>query len=101
MQVRSEYLVFLLAVLCYFVPDVEERLREVLPGRGRQKTADEIAGSTNGFFLDASLAEASKKVRAAAGGGGRSHAVRAAPAAMPVSAPTCAACTLSARCVRC
>lgn len=60
---RSEYLVFLLAVLCFFVPDVEERLREVQPGRGRQKTAESIPGSTNGFFLDASLDEAAKKVR--------------------------------------
>lgn len=45
------------------VPDIEERLREVMPGRGRQKTAEAIEGASNCFFLDPSLPEAAKKVR--------------------------------------
>ncbi|GIL71171.1 hypothetical protein Vretimale_17877 [Volvox reticuliferus] len=60
-QVRSEWVGTLLATLCFFVPDIEERLREAMPGRGRQKTAEFIEGATNCFFLDPSLSEASKK----------------------------------------
>ncbi|GLC46957.1 hypothetical protein PLESTB_001543200 [Pleodorina starrii] len=60
-QLRSEWLAALLAALCLFVPDIEERLREAMPGRGRQKTSDNIEGSTNCFFLEPSLPEASKK----------------------------------------
>ncbi|GIL66602.1 hypothetical protein Vafri_20089 [Volvox africanus] len=60
-QLRSEWLGTLLATLCFFVPDIEERLREAMPGRGRQKTAEFIEGATNCFFLDPSLSEASKK----------------------------------------
>lgn len=52
----------LLATLCFFVPDIEERLREAMPGRGRQKTAEVIEGASNCFFLDPSLPDASKKV---------------------------------------
>ncbi len=63
----------LLATLCLFVPDIEERLREAMPGRGRQKTAEVIEGASNCFFLDPSLPDASKKVCMAAGyrGGNR------------------------------
>ncbi|KAG2426849.1 hypothetical protein HYH02_014702 [Chlamydomonas schloesseri] len=60
-QTRSEWLGALLAALCVLVPDIEERLREAMPGRGRQKAADAIAGSANGFFLEPSLPEAAKK----------------------------------------
>lgn len=60
-QLRSEWLGVLLATLCFFVPDIEERLREAMPGRGRQKTAEVIEGASNCFFLDPSLPDASKK----------------------------------------
>ncbi|KAG2422693.1 hypothetical protein HXX76_015857 [Chlamydomonas incerta] len=60
-QVRSEWLGVLLASLCVLVPDIEERLREAMPGRGRQKAAEAIEGSANGFFLEPSLPEAAKK----------------------------------------
>lgn len=67
-QVRCEWLGALLASLCVLVPDIEERLREAMPGRGRQKAAEAIEGSANGFFLEPSLQEAAKKVK---GGEGR------------------------------
>lgn len=60
-QVRSESLGAVLAVLSIFVPDVEERLREAMPGRGRQKTADAVEGAANGFLLAPSLTDAAKK----------------------------------------
>ncbi|PNH01502.1 hypothetical protein TSOC_012610, partial [Tetrabaena socialis] len=60
-QARAEWLCALLAALCLLVPDIEERLREAMPGRGRQKAADAIAGAANGFFLEPSLGEAAKK----------------------------------------
>ncbi|KAG2485093.1 hypothetical protein HYH03_016190 [Edaphochlamys debaryana] len=60
-QVRAEYLGALLAVLCLFVPDIEERLREAMPGRGRQKAAGAVEGAANCFLLEPSLPEAAKK----------------------------------------
>ena len=61
-QVRAEYLCLLLAGLCVVVPEVEDRLKEVLPGRGRQRMAEKIEGAANGFFLAPSLSERSKQV---------------------------------------
>ena len=52
----------MLAGLLVLVPDLEERLREAQPGRGRQKTAATILGSTNGFFLGQALTDKAKQV---------------------------------------
>ncbi|KXZ41573.1 hypothetical protein GPECTOR_384g189 [Gonium pectorale] len=60
-QLRSEWLGVLLAAVCALVPDIEERLREAMPGRGRAKAAEAVEGATNCFFLEASLPEAAKK----------------------------------------
>ncbi|GFR42980.1 hypothetical protein Agub_g3979 [Astrephomene gubernaculifera] len=60
-QLRSEWLGLLLAVMCVLVPEIEERLREAMPGRGRQKTAEAIPGAANCFFLEPSLPESTKK----------------------------------------
>ncbi|KAL6761631.1 protein required for cyt b6 assembly [Haematococcus lacustris] len=50
-QVRVEYLCLLLAAICVAVPEIEDRLKEVLPGRGRQRMAESVSGATNGLFL--------------------------------------------------
>jgi hypothetical protein len=64
LQVRAEYLCLSLAVLCVVVPEVEERLKEALPGRGRQRMADSIAGATNGLFIASKMSDDIKKVSA-------------------------------------
>ncbi|MEW5308917.1 MAG: hypothetical protein WDW38_000837 [Sanguina aurantia] len=56
-QVRAEFINVTLAALCVVVPEIEVRLREALPGRGRMASAGAIAGSTNAFMLAAGLAE--------------------------------------------
>lgn len=61
-QGRAELLCVLLASVCLLVPEIEERLKEALPGRGRQKTADTIAGATNGFFLPQDAQDKVKQV---------------------------------------
>ncbi len=53
-----------LSLLCILVPEIEVRLREALPGRGRQSMAESIAGATNGFALAPTLSEDVKKVKA-------------------------------------
>jgi hypothetical protein len=44
------------------VPDIEERLREAQPGKGRQSTASNIAGAKNAFVLDKQLPDKLKQV---------------------------------------
>jgi hypothetical protein len=61
-QIRAEFLDSLLAVLCLVTPEIELRLQEVLPGRGRQRGAENVAGATTGFCLASDLDDASKKV---------------------------------------
>ncbi len=52
-----------MALLCVFVPEIEERLKEALPGHGRQRMAESIPGATNGLFLSPSVSERVKQVR--------------------------------------
>lgn len=62
-QGRAELLVGALALILAVVPEIEERLREAQPGRGRQAVNTEgIAGATNAFLLDsAKLTEKAKQ----------------------------------------
>jgi hypothetical protein len=60
-QVRAEFLGALLVALCLVVPEIEERLRAVLPGRGRQAGADAVEGSSRVFALDGGLPEAERR----------------------------------------
>jgi hypothetical protein len=65
LQVRAEFLDILLAVLCFTAPEIEGRLRQVGPGRGRAGAA-EVAGAAQLFALAEGQPEAVRKV----GGGG-------------------------------
>ncbi len=62
MQARAELLDALLAALCFVTPDIEDRLREAAPGKGRQQAAQSIAGAAQGFALATAVDDASKKV---------------------------------------
>lgn len=66
MQVRAEFLDVMLAVLCAAAPEIEQRLRQVGPGRGRAG-AGQVKGAAQVFALADGLADAVKKV----GAGGR------------------------------
>ena len=61
-QSRAELLCGALVLMLALVPEIEERLREVLPGRGRQATAGSVEGATNAFLLDKQLADKPKQV---------------------------------------
>lgn len=61
-QVRAEFVVIALAVLSCLVPEVEERLKEALPGRGRVSMAEKIEGATNAFVLKSGLQDLIKQV---------------------------------------
>lgn len=50
LQVRAEFLDVTLAVLCFVAPDIEARLRQVSPGRGRAG-AGQVAGAQQVFAL--------------------------------------------------
>lgn len=71
-QVRAEVAVLVLAAVSVVVPEVEQRLKEALPGRGRQSMAERVEGATNGFALAPDLPDATKQVR----GPGSSPAIR-------------------------
>jgi hypothetical protein len=60
-QVRAEFLDILLAVLCFTAPEIEGRLRQVGPGRGRAGAA-EVAGAAQLFALAEGQPEAVRKV---------------------------------------
>ena len=62
-QVRAEFLDITLAVLCFVAPEIEQRLRQVGPGRGRAGVVGQVEGSTQIFALADGLADAVKKVR--------------------------------------
>jgi hypothetical protein len=59
---RAEFLGAMLAVLCVLTPEIELRLREATPGRGRVQMAGSIAGAQQGFYLSTRLEEGSKQV---------------------------------------
>lgn len=61
---RAEFLDILLAVLCFTAPEIEGRLRQVGPGRGRAGAA-EVAGAAQLFALAEGQPEAVRKVRGA------------------------------------
>jgi len=50
-----------LAAVCAVVPEIEERLKEALPGRGRLSTSAQIAGATQAFCLAPGLPDAAKQ----------------------------------------
>lgn len=64
MQVRAEFLDILLAVLCFTAPEIEGRLRQVGPGKGRAGAGD-VAGAAQLFALAEGQPEAVRKVRGA------------------------------------
>lgn len=45
LQSRAEVVGAILAAICILVPEIEDRLKEALPGRGRQQAAGPIAGA--------------------------------------------------------
>lgn len=59
-QVRAEFLDVMLAVLCAVAPDIEQRLRQAGPGRGRAG-AGQVKGAAQVFALADGLADAVKK----------------------------------------
>eukprot|EP01026_Neomeris_dumetosa_P073478 TRINITY_DN7565_c0_g1_i7.p1 TRINITY_DN7565_c0_g1~~TRINITY_DN7565_c0_g1_i7.p1 ORF type:complete len:295 (-),score=38.42 TRINITY_DN7565_c0_g1_i7:125-1009(-) len=54
-QIRTEVIVSVLAVMCIIAPSLEERLQEVLPGRGRKAATEEIVGAINAFVISDQL----------------------------------------------
>lgn len=61
LQVRAEFLDITLAVLCFTAPEIEARLRQVVPGRGRAGAA-QIAGAQQIFALADGQPESVRKV---------------------------------------
>jgi hypothetical protein len=61
-QVRTEFLVILLAVMCFAAPEVEARLREAAPNRGRAAAGGALPGATQTFALAQGLPEQLKVV---------------------------------------
>ncbi|WIA36779.1 hypothetical protein OEZ86_008037 [Tetradesmus obliquus] len=59
-QVRAEFLDILLAVLCFTAPEIEGRLRQVGPGKGRAGAGD-VAGAAQLFALAEGQPEAVRK----------------------------------------
>jgi hypothetical protein len=51
----------LLVALCVVTPEIEERLKQVLPGRGRQQAAEAVDGAARVFVLAERLPEADKR----------------------------------------
>jgi hypothetical protein len=62
LQTRAEFLGAFLAGMCTVLPELEERLQELQPGRGRQKAAEQVDGATKCFHLASSLNDDAKKV---------------------------------------
>jgi len=62
LQLRAEFLDAVLVVLCVLLPDIEERLRQALPGQGRQQVAGSIQGASQAFYLAETLSDTSKQV---------------------------------------
>lgn len=60
-QGRAELLCGALVLLLLLVPEIEERLREAQPGRGRLGTTGTVAGASNAFLLDAKLTDKQKQ----------------------------------------
>jgi hypothetical protein len=60
--VRAEFLTITLAVLCLVAPELEARLREVGPGRGRASGAAQVEGAAQLFAIADGLPDAAKKV---------------------------------------
>jgi hypothetical protein len=61
LQVRAEFVILALAVVSVLVPEIEERLKEALPGRGRQRLADVVEGAVTGLLLQPSLRDTVKQ----------------------------------------
>eukprot|EP00955_Chlamydomonas_euryale_P045927 353273-Chlamydomonas_euryale.AAC.20 len=60
-QARAEGLCGALVLILFLVPEIEERILEAQPGRGRIVGSETIAGSTNAFLLDKSLQDKPKQ----------------------------------------
>ena len=60
-QVRAEFLGAILVALLLLVPEIEERLKDAQPGKGRLG-AQAVAGAENGFVYDKSLPEPATRV---------------------------------------
>jgi hypothetical protein len=60
-QARAEVLGAALALVCVVVPEVEERLRQALPGQGRRTAAGPIAGAASAFHLADGLSDGAKQ----------------------------------------
>ena len=63
LQMRAEVLGVALAAVAVATPAVEQRLKELTPGRGRQAAASSVPGATSVFSLQPDLPEATKQVQ--------------------------------------
>lgn len=62
LQLRAEALGAVLAAAAIVTPSIEERLKELQPGRGRLAVASSVAGATSVFALQPGLADGTKQV---------------------------------------
>ncbi len=62
LQLRAEALGAVLAAAAIVTPSIEERLKELQPGRGRLAAASSVAGATSVFALQPGLADGTKQV---------------------------------------
>ncbi|KAL4423674.1 hypothetical protein ABPG75_000975 [Micractinium tetrahymenae] len=60
-QLRAEALGAALAAAAIVTPSIEQRLKELQPGRGRQAAASSVAGATSVFALQPGLADGTKQ----------------------------------------
>lgn len=78
-QLRAEALGAALAAAAIITPSIEERLKELQPGRGRLAAAASVAGASSVFALQPGLADGTKQVGRGGVGGGRGATWDACP----------------------
>lgn len=66
-QTRAEALGAALAAVAFITPSIEQRLKELEPGRGRAAAAASVPGASSVFALPPDAPEAVKQVHIAAG----------------------------------
>ncbi len=62
LQLRAEALGAVLAAVAFATPTIEQRLKELQPGRGRQAAAASVAGAASVFALQPGLPDSLKQV---------------------------------------
>lgn len=62
LQLRAEALGAVLAAVAFVTPTIEQRLKELQPGRGRQAAAVSVPGAASVFALQPGLPDSLKQV---------------------------------------